>query len=133
MPTERFPRGDEIRGVAFPITKGREGYWPRRNAAALRQSSILMILGTAPGERLMLPEFGSRLPFLLFEPNDQYLAKSVQDETAGALGRWDPNLVILGVSPEMQADNSLKVFIDYMDLRDLNQEKRRMVFNLRRL
>jgi len=128
---ERFARGEELRGIAFPISKGREGFWPRRNAAALRQSSMIMILGTAPGERLMLPEFGSNLPFLVFEPNDELLVREVQEETATALQRWDPNIVVVGVAPENQ-DDSLKIFIDYFDKRDLSQTRRRLVFNVKR-
>lgn len=131
MAQERFPRGNEIRGVGFPITKGREGYWPRRNSQALRQSSIIMILGTMPGERVMLPEFGSKLPLLIFEPNDVILVAQIRDEVATALQRWDANLIVVGVSPEIQQD-TMKVFIDYYDKRDLQQELRRTTFGLQR-
>ncbi len=131
MVQERFPRGNEIRGVGFPITKGREGFWPRRNSAALRQSSIIMILGTMPGERVMLPEFGSKLPLLIFEPNDVVLVQQVRNETTTALQRWDPNLVVVGVAPEIQGD-TMKIFIDYYDKRDLTQELRRTTFGLQR-
>ena len=37
------------------------------------QESIIQILGTSPGERFMLPEFGSRLKSLVFEANDEVL------------------------------------------------------------
>lgn len=131
MAQERFARGNEIRGVGFPISKGREGYWPRRNAAALRQSSIIMILGTMPGERVMLPEFGSKLPLLIFEPNDVVLVQQIRDETATALQRWDANLVVVGVAPEIQGE-TMKIFIDYYDKRDLAQELRRTTFGLQR-
>lgn len=131
MTQERFPRGAEIRGVGFPITKGKEGYWPRRNSAALRQSSIIMILGTMPGERVMLPEFGSKLPLLIFEPNDVILVQTIRNETEAALQRWDANLVIVGVAPEIQ-DDTIKVFIDYYDKRDQQQELRRTTFGLKR-
>lgn len=131
MPSSRFARGEGIRGVAFPITKGREGYWPRRNAAAIRQSSVLMILGTVPGERLMMPTFGSRLPFLLFEPNDVFLVQQLKEETAAALATWDPNLDVVGIAPEMAGD-VIQVFIDYIDRRDPNPETRRAVFNVLR-
>ena len=131
MAQERFPRGNEIRGVGFPISKGREGYWPRRNAAALRQSSIIMILGTMPGERVMLPEFGSNLPLLIFEPNDVILVQTIREEVANSLQRWDANIVVAGVAPEIQ-DDTMKVFIDYYDKRDLDQELRRTTFSLKR-
>ena len=128
--TQRFVRGDALRGVGFPITKGREGYWPRRSSGALRQSSLTMILGTALGERLMLPSFGSRLPLLVFEPNDVALLQQVKAETVDAIGKWDPYLQVVGVAPEIDG-NSLKIYIDYYDIRETQQEPRRTVFTLR--
>lgn len=124
-------RGGELRGLAFPIMKGREGYWPRRNAKALRRSSIMMILGTYPGERVGEPEFGSLLYRLTFEPNDTILIQQIREETAGAIRRWDPLVRVLGVTVE-QNSNTLTIFIDYMDLSDTNQDARRVVFNVRR-
>lgn len=129
---DRFSRGLGVRGFAFPIAKGIDGTWPRRNAAAIRQTSIQMILGTQPGERLMLPEFGSRLQQLLFDQNDEFLQQAVQDETRGALARWDPFLQVVGVVTEQQADET-KVFIDFIDLRDDKQENRRTVLKVKRL
>lgn len=79
----------------------------------------------------MLPTFGSRIGELLFEPNDDVLLGEVVEETKGALQRWDPYIRILAVAPEIVGD-SLKIFIDYVDLRDLNEETRRLVFALRR-
>lgn len=128
---ERFVRGAEIRGIGFPISKGREGYWPRRNAAALRQSSMIMILGTVPGERLMLPEFGSNLPFLVFEPNDTILVQQVKEETVDALQTWDSNIKVVGVAPEIDND-TMRIYIDYYDKRDMSQEQRRLTFVVRR-
>lgn len=128
---DQFIRGSGVRGIAFPIKKGVEGYWTRRNAAAIRQTSIIMILGTNKGERVMLPEFGSRLPVLLFEPNDESTLQDVMEETRDALQRWDPFIKVLGVSPEVDGD-AIKLFIDYVDLRSDTQEQRRLVMNLRR-
>jgi hypothetical protein len=125
---ERFRRGEEVRGMGFPIEKGREGYWPRRNANALRQSSILMILGTVPGERLMLPEFGSRLAFLVFEPNDSTTVEQIKNETAGALARWDPYISVIAVAPEIEQD-TVRIYIDYVDRRDPRSQPRRMTFS----
>ena len=123
-------RGGELRGFGFPIAKGRDGYWSRRNEKALRRSSIMMILGTIPGERVGEPEFGSNLYRLAFEPNDQLLVQQVKAETVEAIQRWDAFVRVMGVSVEQQS-NTLTIFIDYMDLADTKQEARRVVFNVR--
>ena len=129
---DRFLRGEEVRGFAYPITKGREGFWPRRNADAIRRSSIVNILCTIPGERVMEPEFGSRLQLLIFEPNDEILHQEIIEETKGALSRWDPFIDVRGVAPEIDEDQ-VKIFIDYVDLRSNNPAEERIVIGLRRL
>jgi hypothetical protein len=90
-----------------------------------------MILGTNPGERLMLPDFGSRLKMLLFEPNDQILVEQVRAETAGALQKWDPYINVVRVAPEIEQD-SMRIFIDYYDTRDPTSQPRRLVLNASR-
>lgn len=130
--TERFPRGEGQRGLGFPIDKSTEGYFTRRNALSLRRSSIMMILATRPGERVMQPEFGSRLHELIFEPNDDVLQQAVINETAGAIARWDPNVRVMAVFPEIGQD-TVKIYIDFVDLSSTEQEPRRMVFDLPRI
>lgn len=122
-------RGTERRGIAFPIEKGREGYWTRKNASALRRTSMIMILGTSPGERVGVPEFGSRLRYLTFEPNDTIMLQQLQRETAGALSKWDPYLKIVGVATEA-VGNAVSIFIDYVDLADEAQTVRRLTYTI---
>lgn len=128
---ERFTRGEEVRGFAYPLTKGKEGYFPRRNSDAIRRSSIINILFTLPGERVMEPDFGSRVFFLLFEPNDVLLHQALVEETRGALQRWDPFIEVRGVLPEADGD-TIRLFIDYVDTRSKNPEEQRITFSLRR-
>jgi len=126
-----FVRGSQARGCAFPIVKGREGYWPRRNSAALRRSSIMNILGTYPGERVGEPEFGSRLPDLLFEQNDARALELARRYTIEAIQRWDPLVGVVGVVAERR-DNDLRIYIDYIDRADENTNVRRATFTVRR-
>jgi phage baseplate assembly protein W len=129
MPDTRFVRGTERRGIAFPIDKGPEGYWNRKNAQALRRTSIINILGTVPGERVGRPTFGSRLKFLVFEPNDNILMQQIRQETAEAIARWDPYVKVLGVATEAR-DNTVTIFIDYLDTADEKQLVRRLVYSV---
>jgi hypothetical protein len=124
---ERFRRGEEVRGIGFPIDKSKDGYWGRKNAKSLRQTSLLMILGTHPGERLMLPEFGSRLHELVFEPGDALTCEQIKHETASALQRWDPYVTVLAVATEIEGD-TIHIFIDFSDKRDPTEQPRRMTF-----
>jgi hypothetical protein len=66
----------------------------------LRQS-VLDILTTYPGERIMRPEYGSRVRDLLDRPvNAQWLA-DLYFEVAYAVQRWEPRVRVLKVGAAM--------------------------------
>ena len=54
--------------------------------------SIRIILGTAPGERVMRPDFGAGLKSLLFEPVNTTTAALVQFNVQKALIEWEPRI-----------------------------------------
>lgn len=63
----------------------------------------------------MLPEYGSRLPYLVFEPDDEILHVLLKTETADALRRWEKRITITGVSTEDDPDrNTVGIEIDYV-------------------
>ena len=61
-------------------------------------SSIRMILTTAPGERLMRPAFGCKIWELLFEPINANTLGLMSEAVKEAIGRWEPR-VTLGRRP----------------------------------
>ena len=66
----------------------------------LRQS-VLDILTTYPGERIMRPDYGSRVRDLLDRPvNAQWLA-DLYFEVAHAIQRWEPRVRVLKVGAAM--------------------------------
>jgi phage baseplate assembly protein W len=81
------------------------------------QESILQILGTRPGERLMNPEFGSRLHDLVFEQNDEVLKGLIRHYVIDAIKRWEKRVVVAGVTfddaPQNIDRNLLPVRISY--------------------
>jgi len=56
------------RGFSFPMRVDQSGSLAMTAGSDDINSSIRMVLTTAPGERLMRPEFGCRIWELLFEP-----------------------------------------------------------------
>jgi len=62
--------------------------------ASVRQS-ILLLLSTAPGERVMRPEYGCDLRKLLFEPNDDTTAGLAIHYVKQAMDRWEPRAAVL--------------------------------------
>lgn len=62
------------------------------------QASIRDILMTRPGERMMQPEYGSRLFDLVFEPNDPVTYKLLEIYAVDALKRWERRIRVTGVN-----------------------------------
>jgi phage baseplate assembly protein W len=83
--------------------------------ASVRQS-ILILLSTAPGERVMRPYFGCSLNRLVFAPNDDTTAGMAIHYVRQALERWEPRIAILRLDanrhPEDPADR-LGIQLEY--------------------
>jgi phage baseplate assembly protein W len=56
------------------------------------KESIRLILGTAPGERPMRPEFGCAIHEFAFAPADAGTAGQIVYEVRAALERWEPRI-----------------------------------------
>jgi uncharacterized protein len=64
------------------------------------QRSIRLILGTAKGERVMRPDFGSDLSDLLFHPINRVTQARVATAVKSALMRWEPRIKLLDIRVE---------------------------------
>jgi phage baseplate assembly protein W len=103
------------RGFAFPVVAGPSGGIAYVEGEAAVESSIEIILGTSPGERVMRPEFGCGIWELVMEANSAQLHGRVQARVREALMRWEPRIDVLDVrvdSPPEQK-NVLLIRIDY--------------------
>lgn len=78
---------------------------------------VEQLLFTAPGERVMRPDFGSGLLALVFEPNSVQLAATVQVLAQAALQQHLSHLIALQSVSVEAADAALVVEVAYV-LRD---------------
>ncbi|MCD1269541.1 hypothetical protein B5M43_011970 [Microbacterium sp. MEC084] len=85
-----------------------------RGADAVRQSLILL-LSTVPGERVMRPDYGCELARLVFWPNDDTTAGLAIHYVRRAVERFEPRVVVLGLDagPAPDAPDRLEVVLDY--------------------
>ncbi|MGH9054409.1 MAG: GPW/gp25 family protein, partial [Acidimicrobiales bacterium] len=61
------------------------------------QQAMRLILGTAPGERPMRPEFGCGLHNFVFAPADATTAGRLASEVKRSLTRWEPRVDVQDV------------------------------------
>jgi uncharacterized protein len=59
------------------------------------RQSVLLLLSTRPGERLMRPSYGCSLNSLVFSPNDDTTAAIAIHHARQALLQWEPRIDIL--------------------------------------
>jgi phage baseplate assembly protein W len=94
----------------------------RRTASADRDDHVRdlieQVLLTAPGERVMRPEFGSGLLALVFEPNSTTLAATTQTLVQGALQQYLSHLIAVQAVEVIDDDGALRVDVRYIALRD---------------
>ncbi|MCO4744013.1 MAG: GPW/gp25 family protein [Proteobacteria bacterium] len=74
---------------------------------------VSVILGTKPGERQMLPEFGCRIHELMFAPNTAATASSISYHVRRALARWEPRIEVSGVDAFPDANGHMRVTVKY--------------------
>lgn len=72
-----------------------------------------LIVGTRPGERQMLPEFGCRINEMLFSPNTSETADQVSSAVEDALTRWEPRIEVQSVDAWPDQTGSIRVQVNY--------------------
>jgi phage baseplate assembly protein W len=79
---------------------------------------IEQVLFTAPGERVMRPDFGSGLLALVFQPNSVTLAATTQMLIQGALHQYLSNVIAVQSVEVANDDSQLRVSVVYTLLSD---------------
>lgn len=80
--------------VDFKLKKDNSGNISKVTGGESISQSIKTILSTYPGERHMLPEFGSRLREYLFDPIDIDTLELMEAEIEIALEQWEPRITV---------------------------------------
>lgn len=82
--------------------------------ASIRQS-ILLLLSTRPGERLMRPTYGCYIHMLLFSPNDDTTAGLAMYYVRKALEIWEPRVELLFIDAQRdpQYGERLNIELEY--------------------
>ena len=103
------------KGWRFPVDVNRNGGVATSAYEELIRESIVIVLGTAPGERVMRPQFGCDIHDLLFAPNDMNTAGLAAHYCVTALRKWEPRIedIEADATPSPDAPNKLLINIRY--------------------
>jgi phage baseplate assembly protein W len=87
------------RGFDWPMRVDHTGSIKLTDGAPDLDRSIELVLMTAPGERVMRPQFGCRIWELLFEPVTPNLLGLIAEAVRDALAQWEPRIEVEDVQP----------------------------------
>lgn len=108
--------GDIIgRGWAFPPHLDERGMVALVGGPDEIEQAIRIILNTAPGQRVMRPEFGCRLNELVFAPSNSRTVGLAERYVREALGRWEPRIRVTSVTVQNSQANQgqLDILVQY--------------------
>lgn len=103
------------RGVRFPVTVNLTGGISASSYEDNVRQALFVILGTAPGERLMRPEFGCRIHDLMFAPNNDATASRARYFCEEAIYKFEPRVAQVTVSSSVSETdpNRLDLHVRY--------------------
>ncbi len=110
----------------FPFRIDRTGSVFADRGDPLLRGKILQLLLTSPGERVNLPDFGTRLRDLVFDPNNDVLAAATEFAVNRALQKFLGDEVHVDKVKIDSRDNELLVDVVYLRKADLRTERLRV-------
>ncbi|MBI3803960.1 MAG: GPW/gp25 family protein [Nitrospirae bacterium] len=113
-------------GLGFPFQIDGGGGVSAQGGDPLLRGKILQLLLTAPGERVNLPEYGTRLRDLVFDPNNDILAATTEFMVNRALQRFLGEALQVDQVTVRNEVSTLQVEIVYVRKADLRMERLRI-------
>ena len=101
--------------IAFPLAVDETGAIALVSGPDAIERSIIVVLSTAPGERVMRADFGCAIWNLLFDPiNDNTLGLMAQS-VRQALGQWEPRIDVdaVGATADRDDHTLVQIEVDY--------------------
>jgi uncharacterized protein len=116
------------RGWAFPLRTDATGGIALVAREREIEEAIRLILGTAPGERPMRPEFGCRIHEHVFSSADGTTASAIAADVKAALRRWEPRVDVEDVLVSFDARDAAVMYIDIRYAIRRTNDRRNLVF-----
>jgi Bacteriophage baseplate protein W len=100
--------------IAYPFSITDEGLVATSGYSQHIEQLIEQILFTMPGERVNLPDFGTGITRLIFDPGNAEMVSATQFLIQGALQQWLGNLIQVQTVQVVAEDSTLNVTIHYV-------------------
>jgi phage baseplate assembly protein W len=99
------------KGWKYPVEVDRSGSIAMSELDEGIRQSIFIIIGTAPGERVMRPTFGCSVHDLVYAPNNINTASLAAHYCVEALQKWEPRIDEVEASAAQSDDDPARLDI----------------------
>jgi phage baseplate assembly protein W len=115
-PEDRTPDPAFIgRGFAWPMRVDHTGGLAFTYGDEDLDDAVLVVLATAPGERVMRPRFGCRIWELIFEPITGNTLGLMAQSVREAITEWEPRVEVhdVQVAADPSRDGLVNIHVEY--------------------
>jgi phage baseplate assembly protein W len=116
------------RGFFWPMQVDHTGSIRLTDGSADLDRSMAVVLATAPGERVMRPQFGCRIWDLLFEPVTANLLGLMAQAVRDALAQWEPRVTVEQVDPVPDVNDGALIVINVTYRVKATNDRRNLVY-----
>jgi phage baseplate assembly protein W len=116
------------RGFSWPMTVDHTGGIKLTDTAEDIERSMQIVLLTAPGERVMRPQFGCRIWELLFEPVTANLLGLIQQAVLQAMAQWEPRIEVEAVDAQEDENDASLVHVNIRYRVKATNDRRNLVY-----
>ena len=116
------------RGILWPLRVDQSGSIALGSGPDDINASIRMAIMTAPGERVMRPQFGCRVWDLLFEPINANTLGLMGEAIRDTVSQWEPRVDLEDVAVEPDPASPSRVTIDVRYRVKATNDRRNLVF-----
>lgn len=128
LPPDRLDADVVGRGFFWPLRVDHTGSIRLTTGPEELDRSIRVILLTAPGERVMRPQFGCRIWELMFEPVTPNLIGLISEAVREAIAQWEPRVEVEEVTPVQDEEESGLVRIGIVYRIRTTNDRRNLVY-----
>ena len=115
-------------GWKFPLQVTPAGRIAQARYELRIEEAVYLILSTARGERVMMPDFGCGIHDYVFAPGDGATAGRIAHEVRVALRRWEPRIEVSDVVIAFDAVDDGVLYIDVHYAVRATNDRRNLVF-----
>ena len=96
----------ELKGFPFPVSKNPLGFFYTQLGGKNIKSDLIQLILTNPGDRVMMPQFGTALRKFFYEPNTETTRTSMENAITDAIATWEPRITVKYIKVENLANNN---------------------------